>query len=135
MRADQRLRRKSDFDAVFREGISRSSGVLALRARARDDEMAELPCRFGFAVSKRLGGAVVRNRIRRRLRESARRLNESEECRGLDVVVIAREGSAEAGFAGLDDTLQRLVRSLADRLGRSRRPSEVHRPVGSSGAS
>ncbi|MCY3732790.1 MAG: ribonuclease P protein component [Chloroflexi bacterium] len=116
MRGDQRLRRKSDFDAVFREGISRSSGVLAVRARQRDAESAELPCRFGFAVSKRMGGAVVRNRIRRRLRTSAARLNDEGACRGLDVVVIARQGAAEADFARLDHTLQRLIRDSANRL-------------------
>ncbi|MCY3923071.1 MAG: ribonuclease P protein component [Chloroflexi bacterium] len=116
MRGDQRLRRKSDFDAVFREGILRSSGVLAVRARQRDVESAELPCRFGFAVSKRMGGAVVRNRIRRRLRASARRLNVEGGCRGLDVVVITRQGAAEADFARLDHTLQRLIRDSAHRL-------------------
>lgn len=116
MRGDQRLRRKSDFDAVFQEGISRSGGVLAVRARQRDAEVVDLPCRFGFAVSKRMGGAVVRNRIRRRLRESARRLNAGCACRGLDVVVIAREGAAEADFAQLHATLGRLVRSSVRRL-------------------
>ena len=101
---------------MFRDGISRSSGVLSLRARRRDAESVELPCRFGFAVSKRMGGAVVRNRIRRRLRESARRLNNEGACRGLDIVVIARQGAAEADFDRLDDTLQRLLRNLVNRL-------------------
>ena len=127
MRGDQRLRRKSDFDAVFREGISRSNGVLALRARRRDVESAELPCRFGFAVSKRLGGAVVRNKIRRRLRASARRLNDEGACQGLDIVLIARPGAAEADFARLDDTLERLLRSTVKRLSR---PEMADRPQG-----
>ena len=118
MRGDQRLRRKSDFDAVFRDGISRSSGVLALRARQREAESVELPCRFGFAVSKRIGGAVVRNRIRRRMRESARRLNAEGACRGLDIVVIARQGAAEPDFARLDGTLERLLRGVVNRLSR-----------------
>ena len=124
-RAEQRLRRKADFDAVFRDGERVASGVLALSARARREHAAtrattldsldpqpdsDGPCRFGFAISSRLGGAVVRNRIRRRLRASADRLNRDGECRGLDVVVVARGGAAEADFQTLDATLSRLVR-------------------------
>ena len=135
MRGDQRLRRKSDFDAVFREGISRSSGVLAVRARQRDADSAELPCRFGFAVSKRMGGAVVRNRIRRRLRASVRQLNDEGACRGLDVVVIARQGAAEADFARLDDTLQRLIRHTANRLSGGRAVGDHPRDRETRGAS
>ena len=110
MPADQRLRRKSDFDAVFRDGVRASGGVLALRARTRAGAEADQPCRFGYALSARLGGAVKRNRTRRRLRESARRLNAEGECRGLDVVVIGRSGALEADFRELDATLRRLLR-------------------------
>lgn len=110
MPADQRLRRKSDFDAVFRDGERVSGGVLALRSRQRDGQATEEPCRYGFAISSSLGGAVVRNRIRRRLRESSRRLNLDAECKGLDVVVIARQGASDADFSQLDATLRRLVR-------------------------
>jgi len=119
MPADQRLRRKSDFDAVFREGTRASQGPLALRARSRDDaaELGEaLPCRFGYAISSRLGGAVQRNRIRRRLRESARRLNLDGDCAGLDVVVIARQGAVEADFRQLDAILRSLVRRSVRQL-------------------
>ena len=138
MPADQRLRRKSDFDAVFREGVRASGDVLSLRARQRaglrDDSMkttmvgvaADLddgPCRFGFAISARLGGAVRRNRIRRRLRESVRQLNAEGECEGLDVVVIARPGAVEAEFAELDATLRRLLRRTTAQLERDRRTS------------
>ena len=124
-RGEQRLRRKADFDAVFRDGQRVASGVLALNARARREDVAtrpttpdsqeaqagsDGPCRFGFAISSRLGGAVTRNRIRRRLRASADRLNRDAECRGLDLVVVARGGAAEADFQTLDATLSRLVR-------------------------
>ena len=122
-RADQRLRRKSEFDAVFREGVRAAGGVLALRARRREPMALDEPCRFGFAISSRLGGAVVRNRIRRRLRESARRLNRDQQCRGLDVVVVARPGAAEADFTALDAVLSRLLR-------RSMRQMETPDPRG-----
>ncbi|MDE2967024.1 MAG: ribonuclease P protein component [Chloroflexota bacterium] len=109
MPADQRLRRKSDFDAVFREGEGVASGPLAMRARKRTGQTMKQPCRFGFAVSSRLGGAVQRNRIRRRLRDSARQLNAEGDCEGLDVVVIARHGAAKADFKQLKGTLRGLV--------------------------
>lgn len=115
MRRDQRLQRRTDFDAVFREGVRISRGVLVLRARERGDDA---PSRFGFAISSRLGGAVVRNRIRRRLRESARRI----DARGLDVVVIARDGAARASYQELDQTLTELLRRLRERQSRRRRP-------------
>ena len=133
-RTEQRLRRKSDFDAVFRESVRSSAGVLAVRARSRvavadtqepdvsrettnvGQSPADAPCRFGFAISSRLGGAVVRNRIRRRLRSSADRLNREGDCRGLDVVVVARQGAAAADYDKLDSTLSSLVRRLMRQL-------------------
>ena len=117
MPADQRLRRKSDFDAVFREGVGSASGTLALRVRSRDGETSMDPCRFGFAISSRLGGAVKRNQIRRRLRESTRRMNADGDCTGLDIVVIARQGAVEADYRELDSTLKRLVRRSQRQLG------------------
>lgn len=117
MRHNQRLQRRTDFDAVFREGARISRGVLALRVRERGDDA---PCRFGFAISSRLGGAVVRNRIRRRLRESARRI----DAQGLDVVVIARDGAARASYQELDQTLTQLLRRLRTRQSRRSRPRE-----------
>jgi len=111
VRRDQRLRRRRDFDAVFREGVRFSRGVLALRVRARGDDA---PARFGFAVSSRLGGAAVRNRIKRRLRASAQRSGAA----GLDIVVIARGGAEQASFGVLHETLSGLIRAAARRSGR-----------------
>ena len=56
--------------------------------------------RVGITVSKKLGGAVVRNRIRRRLRE-AYRLQETRFCPGWDIVVVARSRCANADFQKL----------------------------------
>ena len=111
MRRAQRLRERRDFDAVFREGIRVSRGPLMLRARARGDDA---PGRFGFAVSSRLGGAVLRNRIKRRLRAIAQRC----QAEGLDIVVIARDGAQRADFKTLDESLRELVRLAVKRLGR-----------------
>lgn len=135
MSSDQRLRRKSDFDAVFRDGVRESGGVLAVRARRRADDAQETPCRFGYAISSRVGGAVIRNRIRRRLRESARQINREAECQGMDVVVIARTGAAEADYAALDRQLRRLVRRAVRRAVRQVAGSDAGSQPGSIGGS
>lgn len=67
--------------------------------------------RFGISVKKALGGAVVRNRIRRRIREILRR-NQTEIPQGWDMVIHPRSSVARAEFAPLEAELLRLLRSL-----------------------
>ena len=101
---ERRLTKASDFAVVYRQGRSWSNRLLALRGMENGRETT----RYGFSVSKRVGKAVVRNRVRRRLREVSRLLPVRG---GWDLVVIARAPSAEAGFA----ELQQAVRELAQR--------------------
>ena len=68
--------------------------------------------RFGISVKKALGGAVVRNRIRRRIREILRR-NRTEIPSGWDIVIHPRRSVAQAPFAPLEAELVRLLRSIA----------------------
>jgi len=68
--------------------------------------------RFGISVKKALGGAVVRNRIRRRIREILRR-NRTEIPTGWDIVIHPRPSVAEAPFAPLAAELVRLLRGIA----------------------
>jgi ribonuclease P protein component len=67
--------------------------------------------RFGISVKKALGGAVVRNRIRRRLREILRR-NRTEIPAGWDIVIHPKATVARAEFAPLETELVRLLRSI-----------------------
>jgi len=91
MRKELRLRRRKDFDSVFRRGRSWSNELLVLRTLPND-----LPHnRYGFVTSKRLGKAVVRNRVRRRLREAIRVLSLAP---GWDVVVSTKRTAAGADF-------------------------------------
>lgn len=88
--------------------------MLALVLRT---ERAELPSRIGLTVSGKVGGAVVRNRVRRRLRELYRAHREFLPP-GLEVVVIARAGSAGASWAQLSRSFERLAGEIRKRFGR-----------------
>ena len=103
MRKEARLRRKPDFAAVQRGGLRWSNHLFTLRALPNDSDTA----RFGFIVSKRVGNAVVRNRVRRRLREIARA---EEVPGGWDLLIIARAKSADASFPSLRDAYRGLLR-------------------------
>ena len=88
-----RLTRSQDFDAVYRRGRSVSTRFLVLYWFPRED-VAEEP-RLGLAVPKRVGTAVVRNRVKRRLREVWRERLEGIPA-GCDYVLVVRPGFVEA---------------------------------------
>lgn len=99
-----RLARKSDFDAVYREGRKRTSRQFAIFLRPNG-----LPAsRLGWSIKKGLGTAVWRNRIRRRLREIVR-LHRREIAGGWDVVIHPRASVATADFAALTAELMKLL--------------------------
>jgi ribonuclease P protein component len=88
-----RLSRSKDFDAVYRQGRSASTRYLTLHWFPREDDPAGVP-RLGLAVPKSVGNAVVRNRLKRQLRETWRELA-SDVPTGRDYVLAARPGVAE----------------------------------------
>ncbi len=100
--------RRAEFEAVYRSGQRRSSQQFAVFYRANGGEHS----RFGISVKKAVGGAVVRNRIRRRIREILR-LNHSEIPSGWDIVIHPRGSVARTRFASLEAELLRLLRSIA----------------------
>ncbi len=65
--------------------------------------------RFGFSVSKRVGGAVVRNQVRRRVREVVR-LQLPQIATGYDVVFVARTPVAQAAYPQIANSVDRLLR-------------------------
>jgi len=106
-----RLSRSRDFDAVYRRGRSVSTRFLVLYWFTRD-ENANGEARLGLAVPRALGSAVVRNRIKRRLREAWRSVLERVPP-GNDYVLVARPGLAEAaeqrGFAWLTERVTEVL--------------------------
>jgi ribonuclease P protein component len=102
----RRLRSPAEFDAVFKRG-ARLGGRLFLLVVAPNPHGFD---RLGLAVSRRVGGAVARNRARRLLRESFRRAARRAGG-GLDLVVVARPDIVGCAQAEVD-------RELNDRLGR-----------------
>jgi ribonuclease P protein component len=89
-----RLSRSRDFDAVYRSGRSASTRFLVLYWFPRADDAGSDEPRLGLAVPKSVGNAVVRNRVKRQLRETWTELA-GRARPGHDYVLVARPGLAE----------------------------------------
>jgi ribonuclease P protein component len=104
-----RLRPRGEFDRVRQNGRSWPHRFFVLIVLPQPDR-PEAPSRIGVAAGKKLGGAVVRNRFKRKLREAVRRVYPNIPS-GVDVILIARAPIAEASVAkitgALAETLQR----------------------------
>jgi len=102
----KRMRQRSEFLRVRRKGRSCRGRFMVLSC-LRDETLPDF--KFGFVTSRRVGNAVARVRVRRRLRSIARKEAESLNP-GHYVVLIARAGAAEASFAELKEDWLALVR-------------------------
>jgi len=99
------LRRRNDFQVVVRDGITRSSRLLVVRALATGAPVT----RIGLATPGTIGGAVQRNRVRRRLRGLVR-ARYGEMGAGWDLLIVARPEAATADFGELGEALSGLLR-------------------------
>lgn len=104
---EARLVHRGDFDRVYQAGKRLSSSHFTVFVRKNEVTLS----RFGFSIKKALGGAVVRNRIRRRLREMVR-CHQQEIPRGWDIVIHPKNSVSKAAFAALTDDLLRLLKKL-----------------------
>jgi len=98
------LRRRADFEAVARAGSRSSTRLLVLRARRTSGPIT----RIGLATPATLGGAVERNRVRRRVRELVR-TRYGEMGAGWDLLVIARPEALHATFGELGTALATIL--------------------------
>jgi ribonuclease P protein component len=99
------LTRPADFTAIQASRITRSHALMTARFRRTDLDQT----RFGFATGRTVGGAVIRNRTRRRLREALRVMAPSFQP-GWDVLIIARAPVIGADFQIMAGALQNLLR-------------------------
>jgi ribonuclease P protein component len=103
----ERLKQRADFLAAAR-GIKASASAFVLQACPRPDAG---PARFGFTVAKKVGNAVERNRVRRRLREMVR-ASAVAARRGHDYVVIGRRAALALPFPQLLAEFERALRHV-----------------------
>ena len=115
----ERLKQRADFLAAAR-GTETSAPAFVLQARVRADAG---PARIGFTVAKKVGNAVERNRVRRRLREMVRASAVAAQP-GHDYVVIGRRAALGLPFARLLADFEHAMRHLQAKAAR-RRPQSA----------
>lgn len=108
----RRLKHRRQFLFV-RDGKTERRRTLVIQARARREDPPQPHIGEGYTATKKIGGAVARNRAKRRLREAARRLLPQYGQPGWDYVFIARGATGDAGWARLLDDMESALISLA----------------------
>jgi ribonuclease P protein component len=114
------LKRRAEFLRV-RGGSRCATASFVLEAKPRQQEESARQARFGFTVTKRLGKAVDRNRIKRRLRAAVRDVQMHHAKPGYDYVIVARSPALETAYAtlveDLEKALERVHEAPRDRRG------------------
>ena len=103
---NRRLTHRWEYERVRRDGTTQRGRLLMLNVALVENSG---PSRAGFVTSRRIGGAVVRNRVRRRFREMVRK-HQHELRGGFWFVLVAKNGAASASYHSLEDEWLRLAR-------------------------
>jgi len=128
--APKRLRRRRDFVRATKTGLRLSRDAFSLQMAQRgEDEFG--PPRFGFTVTKKVAGAVGRNRIRRRLKEALRLSGAEGAANGEDYVFIARSAALTSRFDRLVAQMAEGIARLTSRRAEPRRPNSKKGPEAS----
>jgi len=116
----RRVRKRLDYLRIQNQGRRYSTPHLLVFAMSSSDDLepskgvSSPATRFGVTVSRKVGDAVTRNRVKRWIRESCRRWA-GELPQSLDIVVVARPQAARAGFAPISTELASLTKRLRTR--------------------
>jgi ribonuclease P protein component len=114
----RRLLRHADFDRVYKKGrrhFATHMTVFYLRREADEQQAVPPQLRIGFTVRKVLGGAVQRNRMKRRLREAVR-LQAIQPAAGVDVVINPKASLLTADFAELKGEIAKAFQVIKNSL-------------------
>jgi ribonuclease P protein component len=102
MKSEKRLTKPEHFALVYDEGVTQKNRYLVLKARPNQLEFS----RYGISVSKRIGNAVIRNRVKRILREILRL---SPLNPGWDIILIARSPAVKTDYRQLNQSVNDLL--------------------------
>jgi ribonuclease P protein component len=103
-----RMKRRQEFVAAAKASYAAKPSLI-VQARNRGDDK---PPRVGFTATRKIGNAVIRNRVKRRLREVARMVLSPKALAGHDYVLIGRAGTGEKPFASLIEDLNSALQRL-----------------------
>ncbi len=106
------LRKRRDFESVFRDGVTAGSRYLVMYAKPNELSFN----RLGLSVSKKIGKAVTRNRIKRLLKEAMRRVLE-DVPQDYDFVLVAKKPSLEVELNDFIRDIKRFLSRLFDEKG------------------
>ncbi|MBT4934266.1 MAG: ribonuclease P protein component [Rhodospirillaceae bacterium] len=108
-----RLKRRPEFLKVAATRRKWVASGLIVQSRPRPDEETDIrQARVGFTVSRKVGNAVARNRVRRRLRAAAENVMTEHAQPGMDFVIIGRRNSLKRSFSDLEDDLTTALKKL-----------------------
>jgi len=101
-----RLRKNEHFQAVFQRGTSAANKQFVLYSARQEGQAA---FRAGISVSKKIGNAVIRNRVKRLIREAVARLEDAIP-KGVDLVIIARPGVESMSLESIEQSLLHVMK-------------------------
>lgn len=107
MKSEERIKRNSHFRYVYNRGKSISNDILVLYTLKNKLNIS----RVGISVSKKVGNSVIRNKVKRLIRESYR-LNSCNFAKGYDFVFIARQKASSSDYKKIEGAMKHLMRKI-----------------------